>query len=107
MCAYFQHRPIALFDNEYGCAPLVKATAASADDKLMRISSHRCFWSTPPAYSGRGWPTIHGQEFRLNDSQSWWEPEQTLESVEPKLGKFRFKKWDDLHFRGSPKHPMT
>lgn len=86
---------------------MVKATAAIAADQLMRIRSNRCLWSTPPAYSGRGRPKIHGQQFRLNDSQSWWTPEQTLESVEPKLGKIRFKKWDDLHFRGSPKHPMT
>ena len=33
--------------------------------------------------------------------------EQTLESVEPKLGKIRLIKWDDLDFRASPKHPMT
>ncbi len=33
--------------------------------------------------------------------------EQTPEAVEPKLGKIRLIKWDDLHFRGSPKHPMT
>ena len=60
-----------------------------------------------PAYNGKGRPKIHGQQFRLKDSQSWWAPEQTLESVEPKLGKIRLRKWDDLHFRGSPKHPMT
>ncbi|MEG4808136.1 transposase [Microcoleus sp. F8-D3] len=107
VCQYLQHRPIALFDSEYGCAPLVKATAAIAADKLMRIRSNRCLWSTPPAYSGKGRPKIHGQQFKLNDSQTWWSPEQTLESVEPKLGKIRLKKWDDLHFRGSPKHPMT
>jgi hypothetical protein len=107
VCQYLQHRPIALFDSEYGCAPLVKATAAIAADKLMRIRSNRCLWSTPPAYSGKGRPKIHGQQFKLNDSQSWWAAEQTLESVEPKLGKIRLRKWDDLHFRGSPKHPMT
>lgn len=39
VCQYLQHRPIALFDSEYGCAPLVKATAAIAADKLMRIRS--------------------------------------------------------------------
>ena len=92
LCAYLQHRPIALFDSEYGCAPLVNATAASADDKLMRIRSNRCYMVNTPAYSGRGRPQIHGQQFRLNDFQSWWEPEQTLESVEPKLGKIRLKK---------------
>jgi hypothetical protein len=107
VCEYLQHRPIALFDSEYGCAPLVKATAAIAADKLMRIRSNRCLWSAPSSYSGRGRPKIHGNQFKLNDAQSWWEPEQTLESLEPKLGRIRLRKWDNLHFRGSPKHPMT
>ena len=39
VCEYLQHRPIALFDSEYGCAPLITATAAIAADKLMRIRS--------------------------------------------------------------------
>jgi hypothetical protein len=33
--------------------------------------------------------------------------EQTLESVEPKLGKIRLRNWDNLHFRGCPQHSMT
>jgi len=64
-------------------------------------------WSAPLSYSGRGRPRTHGKQFKLNDTQSWWEPEQTLESLEPKLGRIRVRKWDNLHFRGSPKHPMT
>ncbi len=107
VCEYLQNRPIALFDSEYGCAPLVKATAAIAADKLMRIRSNRCLWSTPPAYSGRGRPKIQGNQFKLNDSSTWWEPEQTLECLEPKLGRIRLRTWDNLHFRGSPKHQMT
>jgi hypothetical protein len=43
----------------------------------------------------------------LTTPQAWWEPEQTLESLEPKLGRIRLRTWDNLHFRGSPKHPMT
>jgi len=89
VCEYLQNRPIALFDSEYGCAPLIKATAAVAADKLMRIRSNRCLWSAPPSYSGKGRPKIHGQQFKLNDSQSWWEAEKTLEFVEAKLGKIR------------------
>ena len=50
MCEYLQHRPIALFDSEYGCAPLVKATAAIAADQLMRIRSNRGLWSAPSSY---------------------------------------------------------
>jgi hypothetical protein len=44
-----------------------QATAAIAADKLMRIRSNRCLWSTPLAYSGRGRPKIHGQQFRPGD----------------------------------------
>jgi hypothetical protein len=73
VCQYLQNRPIALFDSEYGCVPLVKVTAAIAADKLMRIRSNRCLWSAPPSYSGKGRPKIHGQQFKLNDSQSWWK----------------------------------
>ena len=107
VCEYLQHRPLALFDSEYGCAPLVKATAAIAADKIMRIRSNRCLWSAPLSYSGRGRPKIHGNQFKLNDTKSWWEPEQTLESIEPKLGRIKLRKWDNLHFRGSPQHSMT
>ncbi|MEG4144317.1 transposase [Microcoleus sp. Pol7_B1] len=78
MCEYLQNRPIAVFDSEYGCAPLITATAAIAADKLMRIRSNRCLWSAPLSYSGRGRPRTHGKQFKLNDAQSWWEPEQTL-----------------------------
>ena len=107
VCQYFRHRPIALFDSEYGCAPLVIATAAIAADKLMRLRSNRCLWSAPASYGGKGRPQVHGKQFKLNDSSTWWEPEQTLESVKPELGKIRLRNWDNLHFRGSPKHSMT
>ena len=87
LCAYLQHRPLALFDSEYGCAPLVKATAAIAADQLMRIRSNRCLRSPPPVYSGRGRPKIHGQQFRLNDSQSWWK-NQLWNLLNPNSEKF-------------------
>ena len=106
-CQYLQHRPIVLFDSEYGCAPLIKATGASEADKLMRIRSNRCLWSAPEAYTGRGRPKVHGNQFKLNDTKTWWEPEQTWESQQPKLETLRVRKWDNLHFRGSPKHSMT
>jgi hypothetical protein len=73
----------------------------------MRIRSNRRLWSAPGPYNGRGRPNTHGKQFKLNDSSTWWEPKQTLASLEPKSGKIRLRKWDDLHFRGSPKHSMT
>ena len=88
MCEYLQHRPLALFDSEYGCAALIKATAAIAADKLMRIPSNRCLLSAPTASTGRGRPKIHGQQFKLNDSQSWWEAEQTSNLLRRNSEKF-------------------
>jgi hypothetical protein len=73
VCQHLQHRPIALFDSEYGCAPFVEATSAIEADKLMRIRSNRCLWSAPGLYSGKGRPKIHGNQFKLNDPQSWWK----------------------------------
>ncbi|MEG4506347.1 hypothetical protein QUA81_22480 [Microcoleus sp. F6_B4] len=92
---------------EYGCAPLLEATGAIEADKLIPIRSHRCWSSAPPSDSGKGRPKIHGNQFKLKDSLSWWEPEPTLESVQLKLGKIRVRTWNNLHFPGSPKHPMT
>ena len=85
VCQELQHRPIALFDSEYGCAPLVKATAAIAPDKILRIRSNRCLWSAPLSYSGRGRPRIHGKQFQLNDTQRCRYPVV-------KKGKGRFQK---------------
>ena len=48
VCQSLEHRPLALFDSEYGCATLLEATATIDADKLMRIRSNRCLWSAPP-----------------------------------------------------------
>jgi hypothetical protein len=82
VCQYLQNRPIALFDSEYGCAPLIEATAAIAADKLMRIRSNRCLWSAPPAYSGKGRP-----KFTVN----------SLDSTTLKAGGNQNKLWNLLN----------
>ncbi|WP_445248306.1 hypothetical protein [Microcoleus sp. OTE_8_concoct_300] len=56
--------------------------------------------------SGRGRPKTHGNQFKLNDSQSWWK-NKLWNPLSQNKGKIRPRKWDNLHFRGSPKHSMT
>jgi hypothetical protein len=56
VCQYLLHRPITLWDSEYGCAPFILKTAEIAADKLIRLRSNLCLWGTPPAYSGKGRP---------------------------------------------------
>ncbi len=81
----------------------------------MRLRSNRCLYSAPPAYSGHGRPHRHGQKFhvsttldkRLNQPQTWWAANQTVELDDPKLGKLRFSQWNNLHFANSAEHQMT
>jgi hypothetical protein len=52
----------------------------------MRLRSNRCLYSAPPAYPGHGRPRRHGQKFQLNDPQTWWEANQTVELDKPFAG---------------------
>lgn len=54
-------------DSQYGCASFVKQTADIPWDKLMGLSSNRCFYGEPMGYNGRGVPPLHGEKFQLND----------------------------------------
>lgn len=106
MCRYLRHRPISLWDSEYGCAPFVLKTAEIAADKLIRLRSNLCLWGAPPPYSGKGRPRIHGEKFKLNDQKTWGEAVESLEVDHPKLGRLRIRLWRDLHFRACAKCPM-
>ena len=107
VCKYLPSRPITLWDSEYGCAPFVLKTADINADKLMRLRSNLCLWGSPPPYSGKGRPRIHGNKFKLNDFQTWTETASTLEEYDPKLGRIRVSFWHDLHFKSAAKHPMS
>jgi len=106
-CKHLKARPIGLWDSEYGNANFVEKTADIPCDKLIRIRTNRNVWREPPPYSGRGRPRIHGAKFKLNDESTWCEPARTLEVNDPCLGKVRVQQWDKVHFRQTPKHPMS
>ncbi|WP_414581694.1 transposase [Scytonema sp. PCC 10023] len=107
VCKYLPTRPISLWDSEYGCAPFILKTADIEADKLMRLRSNLCLWGSPPPYSGRGRPRIHGNKFKLNDPETWIEPGQTLEENDFKLGLIRIRVWHDLHLKSAAKHPIS
>ncbi len=99
VCSQLEPRPILVVDSQYGCASFVQQTADVPGDKLMRLSSNRCFWGEPTAYSGRGRPRKHGDKFKLNDRQPWHQ-EDEIEFVEhPRLGLLKIQAWHKLHFR--------
>ncbi|MBD2384944.1 hypothetical protein [Cylindrospermum sp. FACHB-282] len=73
----------------------------------MRLRSNLCLWGEPPPYSGRGKPRVHGNKFKLNDANTWPDPEPTVELEDHKLGKVRIRLWTRQHFRLSPHHSMS
>ena len=107
VCEQLTHRPLSLWDSEYGCATFVIRTATIACDKLMRLRPNRVLYGPPRVYSGRGRPPKHGDKFTLKDSQSGWPPERQQTINDEEMRKVRLSQWSSLHFRQSADHPMT
>lgn len=107
VCPQLADRAISCWDIEYGCAPFVIKTANIEVDKIIRLRSNLCLWTSPPAYCGRGRRRIHGDKFKLLDESTCDEAAQTIELFDTKLGKLKIRLWSELHFRKSPLHPMS
>jgi hypothetical protein len=107
VCQKLPSRPLSLWDAEYGCAPFLKQTADIACDKLIRLRSNRVLYGSPPPYSGTGRPRVHGDKFKLNDSTTWWPPNEDIELSDPKLGRLRLRMWHDLHLRQAALHSLS
>lgn len=107
VCENLPTRPISLWDAEYGCASFIKQTSDIAADKLMRLRSNRLLYGAPPPYGGTGRPRIHGDKFKLNDSATWWTPDQIIEVNDQKMGRLSIRLWCNLHFQQSKDHSMN
>ncbi|NJK69481.1 MAG: transposase [Microcoleus sp. SU_5_3] len=108
VCEQSVNPVLAVLDREYGNATWVKAQVDIQADCLMRVRKNACFWSAPPAYSGRGRPRKHGSRMRLNDPTTWLKADNVIEIDEhPQLGQVRVSQWLDLHFYHAPEHPIN
>ena len=96
-----------VLDSEYGNGSWVNQTGEIPVSKLMRIRSNCCLWSKPKSYSGKGRPRKHDQKFKVNDPNTWWSADETVEVNDLKLGKLKISKWDNLHFRTAASHDMS
>lgn len=108
VCEHSVNPVLAVLDREYGNATWVLAQADIQADCLMRVRKNACFWSAPPAYSGRGRPRKHGSKMRLNDPTTWLKADSAIEiDSHPELGPVRVSQWLDLHFYRAPQHPVN
>ncbi|WP_144872709.1 transposase, partial [Hyella patelloides] len=92
-CSQFDQRPIVVVDSQYGCASFVQQTVDIPCDKLMRLSSNRCFYGEPKTYDGRGRPRKHGHKLKLNDSETWLPEDKIVEVKDSQLGLIKIQAW--------------
>jgi DDE superfamily endonuclease len=104
---HIKQKVLVVLDSEYGNGSWVNQTGEISVSKLMRIRSNCCLWSKPNSYSRRGRPKKHDKKFKVNDPNTWWSADQTVEIEGLKLGKLKISKWDGLHFRTSPFYDMS
>lgn len=104
---HLPQRILLLLDSEYGNASWINQIPTEKINYLIRVRSNICLFSAPDKYKGKGRPKLHGNKFKLNDSQTWWFCDDEKLVSDPKLGNLKIKKWEGLHFRNSPSTSMT
>jgi hypothetical protein len=104
---HFKEKILVVLDSEYGNGSWVNQAGEIPVSQLMRIRSNCCLWSKPDSYSGIGRPKKHEKKFKVNDPTTWWSASSTIEIEDPKLGKLKLSRWDNLHFRSSASHDMS
>ena len=94
-----QHRKLDVIvaDGYYGnhrfFAPLTKLDCAG----LARLRKDRVLYGPPPVYSGRGRPRVHGHRFAFKETETWLDPDETVEITHPRWGQVRLRRWNKLH----------
>jgi hypothetical protein len=107
VCQRLPHRPLALFDSEYGCAPFVNGSADIPCDKIVRLRPNLCLWGPPPPYKGHGRKPKHGAKFKLKDPVTWDTPDEVSQVADPELGEVRLTLWRERHFKKAAAHPLV
>ena len=107
VCRRLKERPLVLGDSEYGCVPFLKGTSDINADFLLRLRPNRCLYGAPSTYSGKGRPRLHGDKFKLSDSTTWSNAQETIEIYDENLGKLKISRWDNLHFYSYPERELS
>ena len=81
---------------EYGNASFVKQTSGIEADLLLRLRPNMCLWGAPPPYCGKGRPKIHGNKFKIADSNTWGQPTVCVEIEDHSWGTVQIQHWSGL-----------
>ena len=106
VCQELDSRPLALYDSEYGSGVFLNLTAGLPCDLFFRVRPNRKL-RRAPSYKGNGRRPLQGPVFRLGDPQTWGQADEEWEFADPKLGRVRIQRWNELHFEEAPKRIVT
>lgn len=87
VCQELEPQSLALYDSEYGSRAFLNLTADIPCDLFFRLRPNR--------------------KLRLRQPQTWGPADEEWEFVDPKLGRVRIQRWNDLHFEETPKRLLT
>jgi len=85
----------AKYGNHHFLGPLREELCGT----LVRMRRDRVLYGEPGLYSGKGRPRVHGDRFAFKESESWGEPDETVELEDGRWGTVRLRRWDQLHAR--------
>jgi hypothetical protein len=97
-------RPVVMLDSGYDPGQLARAKLPA--DLVVRLATNRVFSHLPGPYAGRGAPRKHGPVFRLQESQTQGESDQSSTLTDPEYGVVRVDAWLNLHTRSAPDAPF-
>lgn len=74
---------------------------------ITRLRCDRVLTGPPPAYSGRGRPSIHGKRFAFKEAETWWEPDKQDQFEDAYHGQVDLQAWRQLHTKQDATTPFT
>src|SRR5438067_11098893 len=95
--------PLLPLDAGYDPAGRSDGLAGVRAQILVRIRSHRVFFTDPPDRPPHperaGRPRRHGRRFKLSDDKTAPKPDAQVRLEDPRYGKVRLRAWHNLHPR--------
>ena len=89
---------IVACDGKYGHAGFLRSVQGLRSGIVARLRCDRVLYQAPPPPTGkRGRPKKHGSRFAFKEPDTWREPDEVIDLVDPYWGQVRLERWSQLH----------
>jgi len=86
-------------DGKYGNAGFLRSVKGIRCGIVARLRYDRVLFGPPPPRTPhkRGRNKLHGKRFAFKEPDTWGEPDERVELVDPYWGQVRLERWHNLH----------